>query len=362
MAGGFTDISNYIRESSESDVYLFWREFPDGKKTPGQQRSPASEELCPVPIGDATAFAEKHSLWEWNDDQGKWDRRRKNELVPGMTLLCSIKDGGYSETLGWTGQEEHAPSAIPDASRQTTLDSDRRDQASVTGWRDLDRHLEDVHEEAKSLGNSLQLPRAQANALALAARWHDAGKSLKTWQDAVELYLGDRYKEGLWAKFPSKEGATFRPGIRHEEASAQFAASLWEQGEPGWSELAVYLIACHHGKVRLALGAHGAKPISDLPDGRLRLNGGDEPGVDLDMKWFGFAPPSTYNQENQTVSVDGLSWPGLVGRLIGGFDMQSASDLAIGPFRLAYLEALIRCADWRGSERCDEGDTGGSAT
>jgi CRISPR-associated endonuclease/helicase Cas3 len=117
----------------------------------------------------------------------------------------------------------------------------------------------------------------------------------------------------------------------------------------GWSEqasLAAYLIAAHHGKVRLRLRA---LPKETNPnDGRLFARGvwhGDilpatrlgelavpETVLDLDIMQLG---------DSKTC---GSSWSARTQRLLREH----------GPFRLAWLEALIRIADWRASNAEEE--------
>ena len=46
LAGGFTDISAYVRDTEgDTSVYIFWREKP-GKDEP----APYPDEICPVPV------------------------------------------------------------------------------------------------------------------------------------------------------------------------------------------------------------------------------------------------------------------------------------------------------------------------
>src|SRR5262249_22049854 len=96
----------------------------------------------------------------------------------------------------------------------------------------------------------------------------------------------------MWAKFPNLDdelrhaklsdearkrikhaiNVPFRPGLRHEAASALAAWQEWQGKEEGWTALAVYLVACHHGKVRTVLRStqsgediFGIEPGDTLP-------------------------------------------------------------------------------------------------
>jgi CRISPR-associated endonuclease/helicase Cas3 len=348
LAGGCTDVSPYIRNSDDADVYIFWRDF-DGK--PRNENEPEPKELCPVRVHEAREFAANdHRLWEWNDDADAWELRRGIDIVPGMSLLCAGSEGGYSEELGWTGSAKDRPQTFGGGIRKN---SDSRDPSSESAsWYPLALHLEDTEKEAAKLAADLRLEDRHAQALTLAARWHDIGKSLPAWQAAVKKATGADYRAGVWAKFP-KGARAFRPGLRHEEASALYAAEQWKRGRSEWSELALYLIACHHGKVRLALGAHGAKSISRVKDPTLCLTGWIDGPAALQFDWLGFAPLGNYDRESGEVIVNGrASWQDIVGQLLGPEDgVENSPADVLGPFRLAWLEALIVAADVRASQK-----------
>jgi CRISPR-associated endonuclease/helicase Cas3 len=361
LAGGFTDISGFIRDSEEVDVYLFWRDFDRSPNADGGQLPPECSELCAVPVHQAQEFATESALWEWNDGTERWESRRRDDLVPGMVLLCSQADGGYSKELGWTGLRGDRPAKC---GAGIDKDSDKADPKSESGWCDLSKHLTETEETARAIGTELSLEPKVVEALALAGRWHDIGKSLPAWQRAAKRAVeksGKSFQPGVWAKFPAARN-TFRPGVRHEEASALHVAGLWARGEPGWSELAVYLVACHHGKVRTSLGVHGAKQISDLPalERTVQLAGWAEESVQLDMSWLGFAPLGRYDRNTNKVTLETSSWTELVARLLGP-DCPVDGEMAdcLGPFRLALLEAIIVAADVRASRETEMKDANG---
>jgi len=145
--------------------------------------------------------------------------------------------------------------------------------------------------------------------------------------------------------------------FRHELASALGVIQLFTEGRPpkDWTGLdeserwlALYLIAAHHGKVRLSIRAMPEEfPIPE------DLRKGYASGV-----WDGDKLPSGELGGNVRTEQVELS---LVPMKLGGNTSWTGQALELlnrfGPFRLAYLEALIRAADCRASGPNDvEGD------
>ena len=339
LSGADVDVSRFIRDGDERDVHVFWRAF----ETPGEQAAPRRAELCAAPIGELQDLLKtsRRRAWRWDLSERRWIHA--DRLVPGMELLLHSDTGGYSPDRGWDPAASGAVSAIdrigPDEGTSAADRSDDDDPLSRRQCLSLTQHSTDTAREAETLVAALAsaLPPELRATIVRAARWHDVGKAHHVFQDTLRR-SGCAEAAGLLAKSPGNARHS-RPGFRHELASALAALA---HGEP---DLIAYLLAAHHGKVRLRIRS---QPMEARPpqDDRLFARGvwdGDELGeVDLG------------NGERVAPTVLCLDYMRL-----GGSERVGASwtarmtalrdDPSIGPFRLAFLETLVRVADERAS-------------
>jgi CRISPR-associated endonuclease/helicase Cas3 len=363
LAGGFTDISAFVRDSErDASVYVFWRERPRE-----DEPAPDPDEICPVPVNEQLRnFLKAHKASEWDGETEKWERRGANDVRPGMTLLLDRCDGGYSDELGWTGKEEDRPT-IGDRPGSAP-DAGPRDPWSASDWYLLTSHLRDAEAEAEALAGGTGLAGSpEGRAVVLASRWHDVGKNQPRWRDAVPT--NGQPGAGPWAKFPRVSGASFRPGIRHEAASALYCFDQWRGAAEGWTALAVYLVAAHHGKVRTVLrgrqlaaaNVFGVREGDKIPP----LNGWLDAEYALNLACRTFGATGEWSKNDDGFLLASPSWVGMVAELLGPEtpDDPSPCDTVpmseprhLGPFRLAYLEALAAAVDVRASRKPGAGD------
>lgn len=430
--GGFTDVSSFVRSSDpDADVTVVWRDWDGGaKKAP-----PAEDDLdgppldvagegCPVPFYRLRQVLDsaKVRAWIWNDEDDEWEEIRPKELRPGMVVLLHREAGGYSSTLGWTGDASDKLDDVPRVGRGRALRDEARTEVGY--WAKLDVHLADARHQAERLCNALSLPKNLRAAVVEAAGFHDIGKAHPQWQNALPHVAN--IGPGPWAKCPrmlavevgSEEATTaiagvvaalcpgawrlsdeqrqrngrdvlrlrwalddplkrneldqvratkgvlraghvpFRPKMRHEAASALAMWHRYRSGQASYPALAVYLAAAHHGKVRTVF-----RSLTDTGDDAFGVP--PEPSA---LEWNGQCWPLDFSVTKDGAEgvwtprgfvLNGHGWTGLVTDLLGSWRPDDTSSAGVvpdsepkklGPFKLAYLEALVRIADWRASE------------
>jgi len=333
ICGQDLDVSRYIRDGDDNDVQFFWRDIGDAPSR--GCKSPQRIELCRVSIGDAVKFFDRKTThaWRWNPLEKKWETAEKPR--PGGVYLLATTSGGYNDDLGWTGDPKDKPTPLsPEAGNPEAYDSEPE---SFSGsCQSIAEHTQFVVRQTTALAAVLAGNATFAAALGSAALWHDIGKAHDEFQKM--LCNGDASREGtLWAKSADKDGRCERHGFRHELGSA-LAWLLKGPADAADRDLIAYLIAAHHGKVRLsirslpdetgnpqqpdALFARGIWQGDTLP--AVALGGFTTPEVELDLAFMKMGE-----------GPRGASW---LARTVALRDR-------LGPFLLAYLETLLRAAD-----------------
>ncbi len=388
LSGNDLDVSRYIREADDTDVLVYWREWdfkeragglpPKSEKVDGRIAFPAPEanELCAVAIGalrGKSGFVKKAAdrklyAYTWNPLQRDWRVVNENEVRPGMTLLLHGSTGGYDNRLGWTGDAKHGP--VPDrrpefGQLEDAMDREETESLPIT----VAAHLRDVGREAEKLRDDLQSDFADVPwpAVVRAAWWHDVGKGHPAFQGAIRAQNDSLDSAHLWAKsgrqgylryqIPADADSETpgggvavavkqqrRPGFRHELASA--LAWLQQYGNEPDANLIAYLIAAHHGKVRLSIRSMPNEKRPDPVDRLFARGIWDRdrlPRIEIGNQQQDVSREVELTLELMQLgeSSSGPSW------LARALELRDS----FGPFRLAFLEMLVCVADWRGSSR-----------
>lgn len=310
------DITPYLHgEKREMDIYIAWRAALDA---PGidwaeavEDAPPLGAELMPLPLRAARAWlagdvapvadidaaageAEAPRARRPRQLVVRWDGEAAQtvdamRLCVGDVIVVPASYGGY-DCFGWN-PASIAPVADLLASGQVVRRGWHGDSARTRRAVDLTPHLAAVGARAAELARACGLPEDLVLAVGAAGRLHDLGKLDPRYQ----LMLGGEPNRPLAKSGPHEPGvsrqlAGLPRGWRHELASlAQCAAA---------PALTRYLVASHHGRGR---------------------------------PWLPVAPdPALWRR------AAGADFPALAVRLRAEF----------GLWGLAYLEALLRLADW----------------
>ncbi len=353
LTGNDIDVGRYLRDGDDLDVSVGWLDVPDGQVPATDTRAPLADWLCPVPIREMReTIKQGRRVFRFDGVEGRWLRCiRSDQVGPGQVLVLPASEGRYNPTVGWD-PTEHKPVPVgppiaadgpdPLASPDEPVD-DGTATCAAPRWVSLRQHASDVERWAGVLAAGL--PDELRQAVVVAGRLHDIGKAhdegfqtmlLKAAGDEAPPQGGD-----VWAKSPrpGRTRNTTRPWFRHELASAlallsDGAVALAGVAEP---DLVVYLVAAHHGRVRL-----GVRSMPAEQHGRvLGIAPGDVlPAITLVS---GMIPESKLDLSLLEVG-HGDGGPSWTARALALRDRPG-----LGVFRLATLEALVRMADWAAS-------------
>lgn len=191
--------------------------------------------------------------------------------------------------------------------RVLAADADARSSKSY----DLPLHLTDAQDAVTRIVSSLSLEPELQKAVILAARFHDLGKDRVRWQNGIGNY---DYPEKKWAKSGKQNQRGERSAYRHEFGSIldTQAEDAFKTLSPDMQELVRHLIAAHHGRGR--------------------------PHFTMD---------ETLDDKHDPEPADALALetPRRFARL----------QRKYGRWGLAYLESLVRAADYEASRKVEEG-------
>lgn len=344
LSGFDVNVSDYIRDKGNPVLQVFWRDFElqDHPVEP----LPHRDELCPISLGQWNKRRLKPA-WYWDSLAGEWQLQPKDATPrPGMTLLLAAKDGGYNKQLGFVVEGKAAKEHVSIVERK------HQEQHEVFGddWRSRGRvpvllrdHLTHTADEAKLLCDRVG-ESDHASEVVRAARWHDLGKAHEVFSATMHCCSEAREglrEEGHLAK--SKCTGPMRHSRRHfRHELASMLAWLTQHDDPNQPSSAVdliaYLILAHHGKVRMSLRA---MPDEDPAPENVRFARGIHEGDRLPMLKFDGEQSREVILKLALMEMgegeQGPSWTTRTTKLLARH----------GPFQLAWLESLVRLADWR---------------
>lgn len=272
------------------------------------------------------------------------------------------------------------------------------DTGSMWDWQTIAVHCLEVSREVEHIASVLKSSPSESNILCMAGRWHDIGKSHDAFQKSI--WADDRPDRRDIAKAPDRAWpcstsnmyrmgeADHRRGFRHELAGAMALFSILQRHSPHhnallgpwkeWSnilgaavvsrpsikptipeqeviglsaadfDLLAYLVCSHHGKVRVTWHASPLDYKTNNPQPSIRgIREGDMlPPLHIvaaDGRFYTVpeTPLTLSPSETGLHPRTGRSWTERVLNLME----------QMGPFTLAWLEAIMRAADSRASGR-----------
>ena len=364
LSGGHLDVSRFVRsDSRDLDVAVIWR--PLENVEPQDTPAPHPDEICKVPITGLRELVTDHMGWLLGSQRtsrksGAWRKIRLNDsaIRPGDTIMLGVAVGGYDDQLGWVGCKQSRPSCSvtvihghrcwvrSDGSKIDDIDDRTDGWASLEGdprsyvrhWMELSAHLSAAESEARWLAEVL-VPEL-ADRLATAGRWHDVGKALE--RDGADGAFSPFQKMLREAGVPEaphpRDAVYYAKSNRNGGASIfrhEVASTLAYLTEDDADDLVAWLVMAHHGKVRMTPTPWRDERMDDVagvhfgdrvPAKAVSLVGREE-AFDLDPDLLF---PTRSHQ----------GWQGRTVKLLKKY----------GPQLLAYLEALVRVADWRASK------------
>lgn len=333
-----------------------WAPGEDGAPDP-EVRAPGAEYRVPVPLSAVADLAAGQAVWRRAED-GTWARVSVAvDVRPFEVLLVRASDGEDAPVLRTPAELEELTGGAASAG------------TPARPWQSLDEHSAQVRDQAAALISVLDpaVTDAALESAVVAGYLHDVGKAHQTWQDGLcalapaedqEMVAAGRpwakSGDGAWGRLEFSGGVSFR----HELASlllidGPLGRLLAAAPDP---DLCRYLVLAHHGRLRTqvsdwpeepdpgngaVLGSAGARGGPADP-GALpaRVILGLEQGAACDLPPMLGQPATTLTVDlTQFGDEDGGAWSQTVARLLERY----------GPFRLAYLEMLVRMADWRAS-------------
>lgn len=356
ISGGYTDVSRYVRSNEESrDAHVFWRKWDKNKRIPDYEVQ--KDEMCSVPIAD---LASRLGMYAYDHTSGVWKKIKGQDVRPGQIVLLHCDDGGYTGDGGWNPDSDgHVMELYKDVEEEDSTSGDPLSQNSkrlIT----LREHTANVAREMADINSRMGYGAEwPADMLAKASILHDMGKAHHVFQDAIKDE--NKAEKTIYAKCKSMKRYAIT-NFRHEALAAMaiLKKAYIKNKHDGidW-RLAAYIVASHHGKVRMSMSN---------PSGTVLKDGTEYvAGVPVDSAFTmpNFLAASAGGSTDDRLKIDGwgedklvigpsiakVGSPGSTNNGISWIQMTHELLVKYGPFRLACLEAMFRAADRRASAK-----------
>ncbi len=360
LGGNDVDISQFIRDTENLNVFLGWRDFT---QVPDDSMQPLNSfELCPVACNsNLKKFVVAQNGFSFNQKDGGWVKAYERDIYPGKVVLLRSKVGKYSKLTGYNNDIGFEPSLKNEVESfyvnslspgfNESEESISSDSASITGKVvELQTHLNDTKKKAEELTSVMLDGDENSNyrqAVILGCSLHDIGKAHDTFQEGLKKVANngsDGYGDSNSEKLLAKSGGVGRIRYSKKYFRHELASALMLLGDAGVllkditeKQLTIYLIASHHGRIRV-----GIRSGPDEIDTVLGVSESDTiRSFDLNNLTV---PECTLSLSSIKLGFDDdsrSSWSHLA------LNLRDRKDLGI--FRLSFLEALVRISDWKAS-------------
>ena len=277
-----------------------------------------------MPIADLKKWLKNHQAWRLDhlsrDREQPWVRCNASDLYDGIEVVLDADQGGYDSEVGWntrSGQTTVLAASTTQSAAGAFLPDDDvgvgDDPASLAcNWYPLAQHLADVERECETLLERFgpgDLTAEMRRAAIVAGRLHDIGKASPIWQDAALATANEEQRAGLESSGPFAKTGSDKPlrfdrrFFRHELASAlalmsEGASAIGDHHE---TDLVIYLVASHHGRIRLSIRQ---PPEESSIDSTITTTLGIAPGENLPEESLGLSTVPTSHQQRQGARVN----------------------------------------------------------